>query len=229
VPLSDDRSVSTRIPSAPISGITFCLPLRRSRWCHLRRRPSGGVPEAQSAVAQGHVPNVRHSQPRPRDHSARSRLTSDVPSTLTLEKDRPYQGSLPLTRVAHRFRHRRSRPTRRSIAVFPASSRIAGWPCQLRARSVTCIRTPQLRHGWIKNNGCLSYKEWQAAVSGDSVPSRAKPPSASSGSVVRWTSWCRRPATDVPIWGQSRRRKRRRYVASFCGDRRGADRQLCAL
>jgi class 3 adenylate cyclase len=49
---------------------------------------------------------------------------------------------------------------------------------------VTCIRTPQLRHGWIKNNGCLSYKGWQAAVSGDSVPSRAKPPSASSGSGV---------------------------------------------
>jgi hypothetical protein len=37
---------------------------------------------------------------------------------------------------------------------------------------------------------------------------------------------CRRPAGDVPIWGQSRRRKRRRYVASFCGDHRSADWQI---
>jgi hypothetical protein len=132
---------------------------RRSRWCHLRQRPSGCDPEAQSAVDQGYVPNVRHSQPRPRDHSARSRLTSDVPSTLTLATDRPFQGSLPLTRVAHRFRHRRSRPTRqRSIAVFPASSRVAGRPCQLRARSVTCLRTPQLRHGWIKNTAASATR-----------------------------------------------------------------------
>jgi hypothetical protein len=50
--------------------------------------------------------------------------------------------------------------------------------------------------------------------------------SASSGSVVRSTSWCRRPARDVPIWGQSRRRKRRRYVASFCGDHRSTDWQI---